>query len=179
MSNRKLSFRVGRGHLALVWRPENNCGNVCKVNFRQVIGFVPQLLLTLFLTKIKIKASLENRRKPLDNAFANLLQRWDIVTISSTSNLSGSVERTQEMMVTMNSNIRPLIELEAAIVELEEAISHRPKWDRLLDTLRKLCAKAQDYRRKGNLLEARLTLNAAFRLAEQGKNEVRKVEQTT
>jgi len=80
-------------------------------------------------------------------------------------------------MVTMNSSIQPLIELEAAIVELEKAIPDRPKWRRLLDTLRKLLTEAQKYHRRGNGLEARLTLNSAFRLVEQVKRE--KVEQLT
>ena len=82
-------------------------------------------------------------------------------------------------MVTMNSSIQPLIELEAAIVELEEAIPHRAKWDRLLKTLRKLFTEAQDNHRKGNVPETLLTLNSAFRLVGQAKRELRKVEQLT
>jgi len=52
-------------------------------------------------------------------------------------------------MVTMNSSIQPLIELDAAIVELEEAIPYRAKWDRLLKTLKKLFTEAQDNHGKG------------------------------
>jgi hypothetical protein len=80
-------------------------------------------------------------------------------------------------MVTMNSSIQTQIELDAAIVELEEAIPYRAKWDRLLKTLRKLFTEARDYHRKGNVLEARLTLNSAFRLVGLAKRELRKVEQ--
>jgi len=47
------------------------------------------------------------------------------------------VLKGQEEIVTRNSNIQPLMELEAAIVEVEEAIPQRAKWDRLLDILRK------------------------------------------
>jgi len=36
----------------------------------------------------------------------------------------------QVSMVTMNSNSQPLVELEAEIVELEEAIPDRATWDR-------------------------------------------------
>jgi hypothetical protein len=80
-------------------------------------------------------------------------------------------------MVTMNSSIQTQIELDAAIVELEEAIPYRAKCDRLLKTLRKLFTEARDHHRKGNVLEARLTLNSAFRLVGQAKRELRKVEQ--
>jgi hypothetical protein len=69
----------------------------------------------------------------------------------------------------MNSSIQPLIELDAAIVELEEAIPYRAKWDWLLKTLRKLFIEAQDNHRKGNVLEALLTLNCAFGLIGQAK----------
>ena len=77
-------------------------------------------------------------------------------------------------MVTMNSSIQPLIELEAAIVELEEAIPYRAKWDRLLKTLKKLFTEAQEYHRKGNVEETRLTLNSACRLVERAKKELKK-----
>ena len=77
-------------------------------------------------------------------------------------------------MVMMNSNIRPLAGLEAEIVELEDAIRDLPTWDRLLDTLRKLCTEAQDYHREGNVQDARLTLNSAFRLVEQTRIELKK-----
>ena len=73
-------------------------------------------------------------------------------------------------MVTMNS--QTLVELEAEIVELEEAFP--ATWDRLLDTLKKLLSQAQDYHRKGNLQEARLTLNSAFMLVERAKRELKK-----
>jgi len=73
-------------------------------------------------------------------------------------------------MMTMNS--QTLVELEAEIVELEEAFP--ATWDRLLDTLRKLLSQAQDYHRKGNLQEARLTLNSAFMLVERAKSELKK-----
>ena len=70
-------------------------------------------------------------------------------------------------MVTMNSISQPLVELGAEIVELEEAIPDRATWDRFLDTLKKPFTEAQDYHREGNVQEARLTLNSAFRLVER------------
>ena len=73
-------------------------------------------------------------------------------------------------MMTMNS--QTLVELEAEIVELEEAFP--ATWDRLLDTLKKLLSQAQDYHRKGNVQEARLTLNSAFMLVERAKSELKK-----
>jgi hypothetical protein len=84
------------------------------------------------------------------------------------------VLKGQVTMVMMNSNIRPLAGLEAEIVELEEAIRDLPTWDRLLDTLRKLSTEAQDYHRNGNVQDARLTLNSAFRLVEQTRIELKK-----
>jgi len=75
-------------------------------------------------------------------------------------------------MVTMNSNSQPLVELGAEIVELEEAIPDRATWDRFLDTLKKPFTEAQDYHREGNVQEARLTLNSAFRLVERAKREL-------
>jgi hypothetical protein len=77
-------------------------------------------------------------------------------------------------MVTMNSSIQPLAGLEAEIVELEDAIRGLPTWDRLLDTLNKLFTEAQDYHRKGNVQDARLTWNSAFRLVKQTKIELKK-----
>jgi regulator of sirC expression with transglutaminase-like and TPR domain len=75
-------------------------------------------------------------------------------------------------MMTMNSNIEPLAELWVRIVELEEEISDRARWNRLLDTLKKLFTEAQDHHRKGNMQEARLTLNSGFRLVERTKREL-------
>lgn len=72
----------------------------------------------------------------------------------------------------MNSSCQPLAELQAEIVELEQAIRGRATWGRLLDTLKRLFSDAQDYQRKGNVQEARLTLNCAFRLVEQAKREL-------
>jgi len=76
--------------------------------------------------------------------------------------------------MTMNSNIEPLVELGVRIVELEEEIPDRAKWNRLLDTLKKLFTEAQDHHRRGNMQEARLTLNSAFRLVERTKKELKK-----
>ena len=80
----------------------------------------------------------------------------------------------QVSMVTMNSNSQPLVELEAEIVELEEAIPDRATWDRFLDTLKKLFTEAQDYHREGHVQEARQTLNSAFRIVERAKRELKK-----
>ena len=77
-------------------------------------------------------------------------------------------------METMNSNSQPLVELEAEIVELEEAIPARATWDRFLDTLKKLLTEAQEYHRNGNVEETRLTLNSACRLVERAKRELKK-----
>jgi hypothetical protein len=77
-------------------------------------------------------------------------------------------------MMTMNSNIEPLVELWTRIVELEEEISAQAKWNRLLDTLKILFTEAQDHHRKGNMQEARLTLNSAFRLVDRTKRELKK-----
>jgi hypothetical protein len=76
--------------------------------------------------------------------------------------------------MTMNANFEPLLELWARITELEEEISNRAKWKRLLDTLKKLFTEAQDHHCKGNMQEARLTLNSAFRLVERTKSELKK-----
>jgi hypothetical protein len=77
-------------------------------------------------------------------------------------------------MMTMNSNIEPLVELWARIVELEEEISDRARWNRFLDTLKKLFTEAQDHHCKGNMQEARLILNSAFRLVEWTTKELKK-----
>ena len=82
-------------------------------------------------------------------------------------------------METMSSNSRPLVELEAEIVELEETILDRATRDRLLDMPKKLFTEAQEYHRNGNVVEARLTLNSACRLVERAKREFQEVELTT
>ena len=69
---------------------------------------------------------------------------------------------------------QPLMELEAEIVELEETILDRAIRDRLLDMPKKLFTEAQEYRRKGNAEEVRLTLNSACRLVERAKRELKK-----
>ncbi len=68
----------------------------------------------------------------------------------------------------------PLVELEAEIVELEEEISDPATRDRLLAIPKRLFTEARDYCRKGNAREARLTINCAFTLLEQAKNEFKK-----
>lgn len=77
-------------------------------------------------------------------------------------------------MEMMSSKSRPLMELEAEIVELEETILDRATRDRLLGMPRKLFAEAQEYHRKGNVEEARLTLNSACRLVGQVKKQLKK-----
>jgi hypothetical protein len=77
-------------------------------------------------------------------------------------------------MTTMTVDSRPLIELEAKIVELEEAIPDKATRDRVLDLPKKLLSEAQDHHRKGSLEEARLTLNTARRLVEKIKREPEK-----
>jgi hypothetical protein len=77
-------------------------------------------------------------------------------------------------MMTMNSNIEPMVELWARIVELEEEISDQARWNRLLDTLKTLFTEAQDHHRKGNMQEARLTMNSAFRLVDRTKRQLKK-----
>ena len=77
-------------------------------------------------------------------------------------------------MATTSSNSRPLVELEAEIVELEETILDRATRDRLLDMPKKLFTEAQEYHRKGNVEETRLTLNSACRLVERAKRELKK-----
>ena len=74
----------------------------------------------------------------------------------------------------VTSNRRPLEELEAEIVELEEQIPDRVTRDRLLTIPKRLFTEAQDYHRKGNGQEARLTINCAGRLLERAKNEFKK-----
>jgi hypothetical protein len=68
----------------------------------------------------------------------------------------------------------PLVDLETEIVELEEEISDRATRDRLLAIPRRLFTEAQDYSRKGEAQEARLTINCACRLLERAKNEFKK-----
>lgn len=77
-------------------------------------------------------------------------------------------------METMSSNSRPLAELEAEIVELEETILDPATRDRLLDMPKRLFTEAQKYHRKGNVEETRLTLNSACRLVERAKKELKK-----
>ena len=77
-------------------------------------------------------------------------------------------------MGTMSANSRPLVGLEAEIVELEETILDRATRDRLLDMVKKLLAEALEYHRKGNVEETRLTLNSASRLVERAKRELKK-----
>jgi hypothetical protein len=74
----------------------------------------------------------------------------------------------------MSSNSRPLVELEAEIVELEGTILDRATRDRLLDMPKKLFTEAQEYHRKGKVEETRLMLNSACRLVEQAKKELKK-----
>ncbi|HEY1468926.1 MAG TPA: hypothetical protein VGF61_07765 [Candidatus Acidoferrum sp.] len=74
----------------------------------------------------------------------------------------------------MTSSSRPLVELEAEIVLLEEAIPDQATRDRLLDIPKKLFLEAQDFHRKGNVQEARLTLNSACRLVEHAKRALKK-----
>lgn len=73
----------------------------------------------------------------------------------------------------VNSSRASLLELEAEIVELEEEILDQENRDRLLSIPKRLFAEAQDYQRKGNAQEARLTVNCACRLLERAKNELK------
>lgn len=82
-------------------------------------------------------------------------------------------------MKTASINNRPLMELEAEIAELEETILDRATRDRLLDMPKRLFTEAQEYHRKGNVVEARLTLNSACRLVERAKRELQELEPTT
>ena len=77
-------------------------------------------------------------------------------------------------METMSSNSRPLVQLEAEIVELEETILDGATRDRLLAMPKKLFTEAQEYHRKGNVEETRLTLKSASRLVERAKRELKK-----
>ena len=74
---------------------------------------------------------------------------------------------------------RPLMKLEADIVELEESIPDRATRRRLLEMPKKLFTEAQEYHRNGNVVEARLTLNSACRLLERAKREFQELELTT
>ena len=71
---------------------------------------------------------------------------------------------------------RTLMELQAEIFELEEAILDRATRDRLLDMPKKLFTEAQEYLRNGNVVEARLTLNSTCRLVERAKRELQEFE---
>ena len=82
-------------------------------------------------------------------------------------------------METVNLNSRALMELQAEIFELEETILDRATRDRLLDMPKKLLTEAQEYLRKGNVVEARLTLNSTCRLVERAKRELHEAELTT
>ena len=82
-------------------------------------------------------------------------------------------------METVSLDSRALMELQAEIFELEETILDRATRDRLLDMPKRLFTEAQKYLRKGNVVEARLTLNSTFRLVERAKRELQEVELTT
>jgi hypothetical protein len=73
----------------------------------------------------------------------------------------------------VNSNSGPLAELESEIVDLE-GILDRATRDRVLAIPKRLFTEAEDYHRKGNAREARLTINCACRLLERAKNEFKK-----
>ena len=73
-----------------------------------------------------------------------------------------------------NSNSGPFAELESEIVELEGEILERATRDRVLAIPKRLFSEAEDYHRKGNAREARLTINCACRLLERAKNEFKK-----
>lgn len=70
-------------------------------------------------------------------------------------------------MVTSKSG--QLLELGAEIAELEEEIPDQRTRNLVLAVPKKLVAQAQDYYRKGDALEACLTINCASRLLEQAK----------
>ena len=74
----------------------------------------------------------------------------------------------------METNCQPLVELGTEIVELEETILDQATRDRLLRAPKNLFIQAQEYNRKGNMEEARLTLNSACRLVERAKRELNK-----
>jgi hypothetical protein len=82
-------------------------------------------------------------------------------------------------MDAVSLNSQALMELQAEIFELEETILDRATRDRLLDIPKKLFAEAQEYLRKGNVVEARLTLNSTCRLVERAKRELQEVEPTS
>jgi hypothetical protein len=85
-----------------------------------------------------------------------------------------AVTRWGDKLTMVTSSSGALVELEAEIVELEEEILDRATRDRLLAIPKKLFTEAQDYHRKGNAREARLTINCACRLVERAKNEFKK-----
>jgi hypothetical protein len=72
------------------------------------------------------------------------------------------------MMVSISES---LVELEAEIVALEREILDRTTRDRLLELPKKLFTEAQDYHRRGDVLEERLTIICASRLLDRLKNE--------
>jgi hypothetical protein len=74
----------------------------------------------------------------------------------------------------MASISESLVDLEAEIAALEREILDRAKRDRLLELPKKLFIEAQDYHRRGDVLEERLTINCASRLLERVKNEPKK-----
>ena len=71
----------------------------------------------------------------------------------------------------MASISESLVELEAELVALEGEIFDRATRDRLLEIPKKLFTEAQDYHRRGDALEERLTINCASRLLKRVKNE--------
>jgi hypothetical protein len=108
----------------------------------------------------------------------NLTSSSDTVTAARTSYIL-DVLRGQKNMETVSLNSRALTELQAEIVGLEETILDPATRDRLLDMPKKLFTEAQEYLRKGNVVEARLTLNSTCRLVERAKRELQEVELTT
>jgi hypothetical protein len=74
----------------------------------------------------------------------------------------------------MASISESLVELEAEIVALEGEIFDRTTRDRLLEIPKKLFTEAQDYHRRGDALEERLTIICASRLLERIQNERKK-----
>jgi hypothetical protein len=70
-----------------------------------------------------------------------------------------------------DSNKGPFVELETEIVELEEEIPDRATRDHLLAIPKRLLTEAQEYRRRGNEREARLTINCACTLLERAKHQ--------
>ena len=65
------------------------------------------------------------------------------------------------------------MELEAEIVDLEEAILDLETKNRLLTIPKRLFAEAQDYQGRGAAQEVRLTINCARKLLERAKDELK------